>query len=337
MKTTNAYIAGIDYVLPARQVSNADLDKLHPEWQMKQVGLRTGVENRYWCDTKETALDLAETACRKLLTQLSLAPEEIEVVLFCTQSPDFIMPSNACLLQHRLGLKRSVAALDFSHACSGFIYGLYLANAFVQSGSAHTILVVTAETYSKWIHPDDRGPLTLFGDAAAATLISAGRGGFGPFILGTDGSGVDAFIIPAGGARMPRSQETVEVVKDEFGNTRSAEHIFMNGTAILDFVKKEIPPMVRNLLNQAEISLDDLDLVIFHQASQLVLDYLYRSLRIPSQKQFSNLARVGNTVSASIPIALREAELASALKTGMRVMLVGFGAGLSWGGCIINW
>lgn len=332
-----AYIAATDYALPARQVSNAELAQLHPEWQMSQVALRTGVERRHWCDSGETALDLADIACRRLLTRIHLDLGQVDAVLFCTQSPDYIMPPNACLLQNRLGLPRTVAALDYSLACSGFIYGLYLADALIRSGSAKHVLLITAETYSKWMHPDDRGPMTLFGDGAAATLISVGKNGIGAFALGTDGSGASTFMIPAGGARLPRSAETKRPITDQSGNLRTAENLHMNGRDVLDFVKKEIPRLVYTLLDRAELTLDDLDLVVFHQASQIPLDYLFKVLHIPSHKQVNIIAQVGNTVSASIPIALRDAELQGLLKPGMRLMLAGFGVGLSWGGCIVSW
>jgi 3-oxoacyl-[acyl-carrier-protein] synthase III len=334
---TGAYIEAIEYYIPSRTVTNADLADFHPEWQMDQVELKTGVESRQWCGPDETALDLAEGACGKLFDRTDFDKTQIDAILFCTQSPDHIMPPNACLLQHRLGLRKTVAAFDYTLACSGFIYGLYLARALVLSGSAQHVLLVTSETYSKWIHPDDRGPATLFGDGAAAALISSGKDGVGPFRLGTDGSGAACFMIPAGGARLPRSSSTAHLDVDRFGNRRSKENLYMNGPAVLDFVKKEIPSFVRGLLAETGLTLDDIDLVIFHQASQLTLDFLKSALKIPEGKTFNNLLKKGNTVSASIPIALCEAEQLSILRPQMRVLLVGFGVGLSWGGCIINW
>jgi len=334
---TGAHIAAIEYVLPTRKVSNDELAILHPQWNMDQVVLRSGVENRYWCDSSETALDLAEIACRKLFARIDRERKNIGAILFCTQSPDYIMPPNACYLQHRLGLPRNIAALDFSLACSGFIYGLYLAKAIINSGMAENVLLVTSETYSKWIHPDDRGPLTLFGDGAAATLVSAGEPAIGAFALGTDGAAASTFIIPAGGARLPRSSETARPVMDQSGNIRTAEHLCMDGTAVLDFVKKEIPLFVRSFLDREGQALDGIDLVIFHQASKAALDYLNRALHVPPNKQFSDISDIGNTVSASIPIALRDAEVQERLKPGMRVLLVGFGVGLSYGCCILDW
>ena len=313
------------------------LAELHPTWQMEQVALRTGVQQRAWCNENETALDLAETACRKVLSRLDCATSDVDAVLFCTQSPDHIMPPNACLLQARLGLNKTVAALDFSLACSGFVYGLYLAKALIASGAAQRVLLVTAETYSKWMHPDDRGPMTLFGDGAAATLIVGGRDGIGSLSLGTDGRGASTFIIPAGGARKPTAADTPQPRTDSSGNVRTAENIYMNGGAVLDFVKKEIPRFVRMLLSQANTSFDLIDLVIFHQASQVTLDHLNRALHIPAEKQFSNLTNVGNTVSASIPMAIRDAETQGVLQSGMQLLIVGFGVGLSWGGGLLTW
>lgn len=332
-----AYIEAVEYSLPSRIVTNAELAHLHPEWQMDQVSLRTGVESRHWCTSDETALDLAEEACRNLFGRNGFDKMKIDAILFCTQSPDHIMPPNACLLQSRLGLHRTVAALDYTLACSGFIYGLFLARALIISGSAKHILLVTSETYSKWMHPDDRGPVTLFGDGAAVALISSGQDGIGQFRLGTNGADSGCFMVPAGGARMPRSAETSQLEIDSYGNSRSKENLYMNGSAVIDFVKREIPGLVRGLLSQSDLTMDDIDLVIFHQASQVTLDFLKKSLRIPDKKFFNNLLNKGNTVSASIPIALYDAEKLSMLQPGMRVLLAGFGVGLSWGGCIINW
>jgi len=333
----NAHLSALDYALPAHRVTNAELAQLHRQWRMEQVVLRAGVEERYWCAPGETPLDLAEAACRRLAQRVDLS--EVDALLFCTQTPDYPMPPNACLLQHRLGLPHTVAALDFALACSGYIYGLYLAKGLIGAGLARQVLLVTADAYSKWMHPDDRGPVTLFGDGAAATLICAGAGdaGLGEFALRTDGGQMACFYVPAGGARQPASPQTQLPLADKNGNIRTAQNLLMDGAAVLDFVKQEIPPLVRALLQQAHLTLDELDLVVFHQASRLALDFLHRALHIAPRQQFENLARVGNTVSASIPMALRDAETQGVLRPGMRVMLVGFGVGLSWGGCIVRW
>jgi 3-oxoacyl-[acyl-carrier-protein] synthase-3 len=330
-----AEITAIEYELPARSVGNEELAALHPAWNMPQVQLKAGVYRRYWCAADETALDLAERACRKLASRADLS--RIGALLFCTQTPDYIMPPNAGLLQHRLGLPRSIAALDYSLACSGFVHGLYLADALVRARSTEQVLLVTADTYSKLMHPDDRGPTTLFGDGAAATLISRASARMGHFIVGTDGGEASCFRIPAGGARLPHSAETSRPVMDAFGNVRSADRIQMNGAHVLDFFRRELPRAVTSLFRQAEVTVGEIDLVVLHQASAIAMDMVFRELDVPPAKRYSNLARVGNTVSASIPMALRDAEQEGVLRPGMLVLLVGFGVGLSWSGCLVRW
>ena len=332
-----ATIVGIDYVLPQQKTTNQELEERHPEWQMDQVVLRTGVESRQWCREDETALDLAEAAVRRLADRLAADIDLVDTILFCTQSPDHVMPPNATLLQHRLGLKKSVAALDYTLACSGYVYGLFLAKALLRSEMTSNIVLVTSETYSKWMNPNDRGPATLFGDGAAATWITAGDTGIGEFVLGTDGGNAGCFIVPAGGARQPMPDAMSQLVEDASGGVRTPRNLAMNGAAVLDFVKREIPQTVAGLFNKTNLSMEDIDLVIFHQASRLTLDLLNRALRVPSSKQFSNIAHIGNTVSASIPIALRDAEIQGVLKPGMQVLVVGFGVGLSWGATLLRW
>lgn len=335
--TLGTRILGVEYVLPAGVVDNDTLAEAHPQWGMARVASRAGVLSRAWCASDETALDLGEAACRKLAERCGGSLGDVDTILFCTQTPDHVMPPNACLLQDRLGLPTTVAALDFTLACSGYVYGLHLADALIRSGSARRVLLVTAETYSKWMHPSDRGPVTLFGDGGAATLLGPGAAGIGPFVLGTDGSGASSFCVPAGGARLPRSSSTALQETDASGNIRSAEHLHMNGNAVLDFVKVRVPRAIDELLERAQLTRDDIDLFVFHQGSKMTLDYLNRAARIPAAKQYSNLARVGNTVSASLPIALADAEREGRLQPGMRVLLAGFGVGLSWGACVATW
>lgn len=334
---TEPSIAAVEYALPERVVTNDELAALHPEWKLQHVARRTGVFSRRWCGPDETALDLAEQACAALERRSPGLIGASDAILFCTQTPDHWMPPNACLLQARLGLPRSTAALDFSLACSGYVYGLYLGYALLSSRSARQVLLVAAETYSKWMHPDDRGPMTLFGDGASVSVLAAGGSAPTRFSLGTDGRGATAFCVPAGGARTPRSASTSVPSLDRSGNVRTAEHLMMDGAAVLDFVKAEVPLAVAEYLRSMESSIADVDLVILHQASQVALDYLHQALQVPESKRFTNLGAIGNTVSASLPIALRDAELAGALRPGMRVLLVGFGVGLSWGITLITW
>lgn len=337
MCTVGAAIKGIEMALPARVVTNAELAAAQPEWRVDEVARRTGVVSRRWCAPQETALDLAEPACRRLFARTGLGPETVDAILFCTQTPDFVMPPNACLLQARLGLATTVAAFDFSLACSGFVYGLYVAKALVDSGTASHVLLVTAETYSKLMSPEDRGPATLFGDGAAATSIVRGESGIGRVVVGTNGAAPELFCVPAGGARVPRSAATARLERDRFGNARAAEHIVMDGAGVLAFVQRDLIPFIHRALADLGTTWDDIDLVVFHQASAAALDILTRKLGLPVEKTFTYLAEVGNTVSASIPMTLRAAELEGRLVAGMRVLVVGFGVGLSWGACVVTW
>lgn len=338
MTGRHARIAGVEYVLPERVVTNAEIAAAHPGWRMKAVALRTGVQSRHIAAEHETALDLAERACRKLMSRLSFGPDDVDFVLFCTQTPDHVMPPNACLLQARLGLPEHVGALDFSLACSGYIYGLVLAKALIASGEATRVLLVTADTYSKLINPGDRSAFVLFGDGAAATLIVLDqRPGIGSTVLGTDGSRAACFAVPAGGARQRRSAATTIEETDRSGNVRTAEQIHMDGPAVLAFVQREVPRLIEATLRKAGLELSQIDLVLFHQASGVALEYLTVALGLTSARVFTNLGTVGNTVSASLGILLRDAEQAGRLAPGMKLLLVGFGVGLSWGACVIEW
>jgi len=335
-----ATIAGIDFALPKRHVTNVDLAREHPDWDMEKIAERAGVFERRICASDETALDLGQRASETLLERLAVPRGDVGALIMCTQSPDHIMPPNACLLQHRLKLPTSIPAFDFTLACSGYVYGLFLAKSLIVSGAADSILLVTADSYSRYLHPEDRSTVTLFGDGGAATLVRGAEEGcaeIGDFCIGTDGGSAEIFAIRAGGARLPRSPETAEIAVDPGGSASSPEHITMDGARVLAFVRKRVPAVVNELLAKTNESLDDIDLVIFHQGSAMTLDYVERWLSIPPEKAFRNIATVGNTVSASIPIALRDAELAGRLESGMRVMLVGFGVGLSWGACLVNW
>jgi len=332
-----ARIAAIEYALPDRCISNDELDALHPDWSIHQVAKRTGVLTRFVCREDETALDLAATSCERLFERGEVAREDVGAVIVCTQSPDFVMPPNATLLQHRLGLSTSIPAFDYSLACSGFIYGLFLAKSMIEGGQLDNVLLVTTETYSKYIHPGDRATMALFGDGAAVTLLRGDRQGIGEFVFGTDGSGGERFIVPAGGARTPRSQTTCLEGTDASGNVRTAENIYMDGAGVLSFFKERIPLCVRELLKKTGLTHEDISLYVFHQASALSLDYFEKDLVIPDAKMYRNLSRVGNTVSASIPIAIRDAQLEGLVAPGNRLLLVGFGVGFSWGACVVDW
>ena len=347
-----AHLLDVAGALPATELTNDQLDREFPEWNVQLTAQRMGVRSRFIAAEDETALDLAERACHALFERHPALREQLDAIVFCTQSADYIMPSNACLLHGRLQLSEQVSVWDLNHACSGYIYALGLARSLILSGSARNTLVVTADTYSKYINPRDRSARVLFGDGAAAswgrrqasssdaTPTSHGGEVNGPGLraplYGTAGALYDKFIVPAGGCRLPRSAETSLEIADDSGNFRSQQNIHMAGQDILNFVSTKIPDHVRGALAQYGLQPDDIDLFLFHQASGVVLDLLTRLLRLPEERVFRHLEHIGNTVSSSIPLAMREALDTGRVQSGDRLLLCGFGVGLSWGTTVVE-
>lgn len=337
-----AFIREIEYHLPTRVLTNDQLAAEFPEWTVDKIEEKTGFAKRHIADEGECASDLGVAAAEKILDRLPGSRREIDYLLFCTQSPDYFLPTTACIIQERLGLPETCGALDYNLGCSGYVFGLGLAKGLIETGQARNVLLITGETYTKYIHPGDRSVRTLFGDAGAATLIQASENGdgvvdgIGPFEYGTDGSGAKNLIVPNGGLRSPRKCLPDEEHMDEYGNVRSGDHLYMNGSEILGFTLKTIPDVVIRLLSKAGKSIDDVDLFVFHQANKFMLEHLRRKIGIPEKKFFLAYKMFGNTVSCSIPIALRNALDNGRVKVGDVVMLVGFGVGYSWGATLIT-
>lgn len=333
-----AEIRAIAYYLPEGVLGNAQLAADFPDWTMGKIQEKTGIQSRHIASAAECASDLGVEACRRLFASAACRPDEIDFLLFCTQSPDHFLPTTACLIQDRLGLPTSVGALDFNLGCSGYVYGLGLAKGLVETGQARNVLLVTAETYSKHIHPGDRSVRTLFGDAAAATLVGVGEGGsLGPFVYGTDGRGGRNLIVPTGGMRQRRGLEPAPVETDDQGNQRTRDHLFMDGPEIFTFTLKAVPVMVAQTLEKAGMILDDVDFFVFHQANQYMLESLRRKIRIPKEKFLTSFEESGNTVSSTIPIVLKDKVDAGVIRPGHRLMLVGFGVGYSWSANLMVW
>ena len=322
-------IKAIEYHFPTNKISNDPSIKL-----TKKIG----ISSRYIAEKDETASDLAIQAAEKLFEKGVCNKSEIDFLLFCTQSPDYILPTTACIIQEKLKLPTSCGALDFNLGCSGFVYGLSVAKGLIESGQAKNVLLLTADTYSKFINENDLSTSLLFGDAAAATLIteSSDINNLGPFVFGTDGSGAEDLIIFAGGAREPIDSGALIEYEDEKGNIRSRSNLYMNGSEVFNFAMREVPKAINHLLNKENTTLNDYDYFIFHQANKYMLDALRRRLNIDKNKFSIQLNDSGNTVSSTIPIALKkEIELGN-IKNGDKILLVGFGVGLSWAVCSIR-
>jgi 3-oxoacyl-[acyl-carrier-protein] synthase III len=333
-------IRAIDYYLPEQAVSNEDLAREFPEWSVEKIQGKTGIQERHIACPQECSSDLAFQAAQKLFASGKATPAEIDYLLLCTQSPDYFLPTTACVLQDRLGIPTSAGALDFNLGCSGYIYGLGLAQGLIETEQASRVLLITAETYSKFIHAGDKSVRTLFGDAAAATVLEAApqencRGA--AYVFGTDGKGAPNLIVPVGGLRRRPSPETAQVATDGDGNTRGPENLYMNGAEIFNFTLRMIPDCVGRLLARTGVQPDEIDLYVFHQANQFMLDHLRKKMKIPPEKFLVWLGHCGNTVSSTIPIALKHAVDEGRLRPGQLVMLVGFGVGYSWGATLLRW
>ncbi len=339
-----AFVCSIEYYLPENTLTTADLAAQFPQWPVERIRAKTGIDQRHIAGPEEFSSDLAVQAASRLFSSGACSAREIDYLLLCTQSPDYFLPTTACLVQERLGLQTSTGALDFNLGCSGFVYGLGLAKGLIETGQARNVLLITAETYSKFLYPQDRGTRTIFGDGAAATLVRgddsvAESNGpwIGPFVYGTDGRGAPNLIVRAGGFRRPRSPESSQITLDEGGSVRIDDYLYMNGPELFTFTIREIPPAVQQLLARSCVTIDAIDLFVFHQANQFMLEHLRSELEIPEEKFYLALARCGNTVSSSIPIALKEAQIAGVLRPGHLVMSLGFGVGYSWAGTMLRW
>jgi 3-oxoacyl-[acyl-carrier-protein] synthase III len=336
----HAAITTIEYVLPDSVVSTQDLATRFPEWSVEKIDQKTGIRERHIAAPGECASDLAVRAARALFDTGACSAADVDFVLLCTQSPDYFLPATACILQHRLGIPMTAGAYDFSLGSSGYIYGLGQAHGLIATRQASTVLLLTAETYSKFIHPGDRSVRTIFGDAAAATLVRAVASDLpflGPFVYGTDGSGAGNLIVRTGGMRRMRTEQSSVAAPDENGNVRSEDNLYMDGAEIFTFTLSAVPECVTRLTDRAGCGIDDIDLFVFHQANRYMLEHLRKRLKLPAEKFLIEMSHCGNTGSSSIPIVLREAVRNGRLRAGMKVMLVGFGPGYSWGAALLRW
>lgn len=328
-----AYIKAISYYLPEKQISNEQLVQEFSEWTVEKIASKIGVNVRHIAEDNETAVDMAVKAAEVFFLEHNVNRSKIDFVLFCTQSPDYFLPTSACLIQNRLKLSTSCGALDFNLGCSGYVYGLSLAKGLILGSIAENILLITAETYSKHIHPKDKGNRTIFGDAASVTYISKKEGPFeiGEFVLGTDGSGAENLIVKTGGIRSKEAKNDLRF--DENNNLKSSDYLFMDGGEIFNFTSNAVPTLLDNLLKKHNLLLDDINLFVFHQANKYMMNYLRKLTNIEKNKFFICLENTGNTVSSTIPIALYEAMKENRLNGN--ILLAGFGVGYSWGGTIL--
>lgn len=334
---TEAYIRQIEYHLPEKVLGNDELAELYPEWTAQKILDKTGIAERRIAAEGETSLDLAGAAVGKLLDGGGPAREDVDFLILMTETPDYVLPASACVLHGRLGLPEACGALDVNLGCSAYVYGLVLAKGLVASGAARNVVLATADTYSKLINPMDKSTRTLFGDAATATWISdAGGIRIAEADLGTRGTGYGSLIVPAGMFRTPSTPVTAAVVEDEDGYSRSQDDIYMNGQDVMSFSIDVVPKSVRALLAKAGLEMGEVDRFVFHQANAFMLGYLRKKLKIDPARFEMCFSDTGNTVSSSVPVAVRRCMDRGEFPERGCVVLCGFGVGLSWGSVLLD-
>ena len=330
-----AFIKAINYYLPEKVVTNEELLKEFPEWSVDKVAAKVGIDSRHVADENETAGDLAEKAARKLFEEHNIDPKSIDFLLLCTQSSDHFLPSTACILKDRLGIPTTAGAFDYNLGCSGCVYGMAVAKGLIAGGIAKNVLLLTAETYNKYLHPSDKSNRSIFGDAAAACLISTeGIAEIGEMSLGTDGSGAKHLIVETGAAR--HKAATGKQTTDDDGHIRRDDYLYMDGSAIFNFTLDAVPAMMKDILAKNEMVKENIDYYVFHQANKFMLNTIRKVCVLPKDKFYVNLNETGNTVSSTVMIGLKQCLDAGTITPGMKVMVAGFGVGLSWGGTILR-
>lgn len=332
----DVFVNAISYYLPAHSLDNKELNSIFPEWSADKISNKTGIYQRRIASADEFTSDMAYKAAERLFEEYQIDRNQIDFILLCTQSPDYILPTTACILQDRLKIPTTAGALDFNLGCSGYVYGLSLAKGLVAANIAKNVLLITAETYSKFINELDKGNRTIFGDGAAATLISAKEGlcKIADFVLGTDGSGAENLMVKNGGSR--NAVKTGTDIFDDEVFIKNDDNLYMNGSEIFSFTAKNVPVLVNAMLSKSELVLDDINLFVFHQANEFMLNYIRKKIGIPEDKFYLFFGHCGNTVSSTIPIALYDAIKTKSIKEKDKVLLAGFGVGYSWGSTILN-
>lgn len=323
MVEANIKISAIEYCLGEKKESGFDLQKDNPDWKIEDIEEKTGIKTRWIASKETTAVDLACNACEKVFEKVDR--NKVDTLLFVTQSPDYFLPSSSCIIQNRVSLKTTTKCFDINLGCSGFIYALSIAAAYIKSGFSDNVLIVCSDTYSRYIDKNDRTNRPVFSDAGSATLLTKSYSKrVGPFEFGTDGSNYDKLIVKEGAAKSG-------FIKN------NKPTLYMDGAAVFMFTMSIVSKSIKAFLNKEGVVKEKIDMYIFHQASKVVLDNLQRVLEIPDDSMYKNIRDLGNTVSSSIPIALKDADMNSTIDHEQLILISGFGVGLSWGTCLLTW
>jgi len=327
------------YSLPEERLTNEDLYSRFGEKAVRSIAKMSGITERRIASPGQTAADLATLAAQQLLAEQDCDPHSIDLLIFTSQTPDYQIPATACVLHERLGLRMNCACFDVNQGCSAFPYSLSIANGLLETGAADRALVLNADAITRVLYPKDRALVTLHGDAAVATLLdrSPGGGRLHGFHFGTDGTGWKHIVMPVSGARAKRNTDTGREIVTETGSITTAEHLQMNGPAVFHFTLTTVPEAIKFALAKWNWTVEDCQLVLLHQANKTMVDMIYRALNVPPEKRFYFMENIGNAAGASSPLLLSEALRQGKVKPGDRLVLSGFGNGLSWSVAAIEW
>jgi 3-oxoacyl-[acyl-carrier-protein] synthase-3 len=332
----NIEIQHIAYYLPEKKLSNSQLATEFGKSEEDILKI-TGVKNRNVRAEHQIGSDLGYMAAEKLFSNYPYLKDNIDLLIFCTEGLDYKAPTTASTLHYKLGLKESCACIDLPMGCAGFVYGLGIAKASLLTEDVSCVLFITADIPTSVIHSQDFEMRAIFGDAGVATIVkNSSKGTIGRFVFGTDGSGAEHLIVKSGSTREQIDEKWLDAYKNEPGKL-SHGRMHMNGLEIARFSLKRVPELLEQVLNKNNLQFSDVDLFVFHQASEFILNALKRKCKIPDNKFYTYYQEVGNTVSCSIPIALYHADKEGKLKRGDKVVLLGFGVGFAWGGTVITY
>ena len=328
-------ITSISYALPQKRLTHEVLCERFGKSVMDKVAAVSGIYERRIADETQCASDFAFAAARAILGED--ARDEVDMLLFGTQTPDYLLPTTSCILQHRLGLSKNCIAFDINLGCTQFLYALSTAKAYIEAHMAKKALVLCGDTPTRLINPKDKSAVALFSDAGSACIVEESpRGEVLDFAFGVDGKNYADLICPASGMRRRNIREDGEEKTDEYGNTRSNQNLYVNGFKIFAFAYKIIPHAVEEVLKKNSLSKDDIDLFVFHQAGEKIVSAAAQRLKLPPEKVYMNMREIGNCGGSSIPAAIADAAARGLIKSGSKILLCAFGVGLSWAATVVE-
>ena len=336
----NIHISAISYYLPAYVERNIDLEIEYPQKVNADIIEKLGVDQKHIIDKDLKPSHIALLAAQQLLEETGFDKNNIDALIYCSEHHDYVTPPTSCVLHGALGLSKKAGTFDMTHGCSGYMYGLAMAKGLISGVGMNNVLFLTASATTKYIDPANLSLRLLFGDAGSASLITRSGentfGSIGELVLGTDGTAYEKIIIRDGREAYPLNDESFKERTDQFGNVFTNRGLYMDGQGILLFILKRVPALIEETLEKNNLHLDDIDLFVLHQANFFALEFVRKKLKVEPDRFYYNMGKYGNTVQATVPIGLKDAMDEGKLKPGSKVLIAGFGTGLSWGATVLT-